>query len=96
MRSRVQGLLPRNVARRRFVDRRKERAMEEDRSERGRRAGFDPVSGKVHGSGSGAGGGNPGEDHDADPQAGGGADPVQSPEEAVEHDPAEPLEERHG
>ena len=71
--------------------------MEQDRSERGRRAGFDPVTGKVHGSGSGAGGGNPGEDHDADPQAGGGIDPVQAPppEEAAQHDSPEPVEGRH-
>lgn len=48
---------------------------DQDRSERGKPAGFDPVSGEVHGSGSGAGaGGNPAEDHDADPMAGGGGD----------------------
>jgi hypothetical protein len=94
----VEGWGVRNAARRRFVDRRKERAMEDERSERGRRAGFDPVTGKVHGSGSGAGGGNPGEDYDADAKAGAGADPVQTPppEEAALHDPAEPVEGRHG
>lgn len=43
--------------------------------ESGEPAGFDPVSGEVHGSGSGAGGGNPGEDHDSDPMAGSGAEP---------------------
>ena len=46
-----------------------------EETERGKRASYDPVSGEVHGSGSGAGGGgNPGEDHDADPMAGGGKD----------------------
>jgi len=71
--------------------------MDKDREERGRRAGFDPVSGAVHGSGSGAGGGNPGEDYDGDPQAGAGADPVQvGPEEEVEHDPPDPVEGRPG
>ncbi|HEV2748566.1 MAG TPA: hypothetical protein VGW34_14885 [Allosphingosinicella sp.] len=50
------------------------------RTERGKPASFDPVSGEVHGSGSGAGGGgNPGEDHDADPMAGAGADPAGGP-----------------
>ena len=48
---------------------------DQDKSERGKRASFDPSSGEVHGSGSSAGGGgNPGEDHDADPMAGGGGD----------------------
>ena len=72
--------------------------MEDDRSERGRPAGFDPVTGKVHGSGSGAGGGNPGEDYDADSKAGAGADPVQvaAPEESAQHDSPEPVEGRHG
>ncbi|QPQ54905.1 hypothetical protein IC614_11395 [Allosphingosinicella flava] len=42
--------------------------------ERGRRASFDPKTGRVAGSGSGAGGGNLGEDYDEDPQAGGGAE----------------------
>lgn len=39
---------------------------------RGRRARFDPKTGKVMGSGSGAGGNNPGEDFDDDAQGGGG------------------------
>ncbi len=50
------------------------RLSDQDRSERGKPASFDPVSGEVHGSGSGAGAGNPGEDHDADPMGGGGDD----------------------
>ena len=72
--------------------------MDRGDDERGRRAGFDPVSGAVHGSGSGAGGGNAGEDYDGDRQAGGGADPVQAPrpEEGAQHEPAEPFEDRHG
>lgn len=40
--------------------------------ENGRRAFFDPATGKAHGSGSGAGGGNPGEDFDSDSAAGSG------------------------
>lgn len=45
--------------------------------ERGRRGRFNPKSGEVHGSGSGAGGGgNPREDHDRDPMAGAGNDPL--------------------
>lgn len=64
-------------------------------SERGKRASFDPVTGEVHGSGSGAGGsGNPGEDHDQDPMAGGGAKPAAGPrsvEEAVNR-PIDPDE----
>jgi hypothetical protein len=45
--------------------------------EHGQRATFDPKSGEVHGSGSGAGGGgNPREDHDGDPMAGAGHEPV--------------------
>ena len=48
--------------------------------ERGKRAGFDPVSGEVHGSGSGAGANaNPGEDYEANPVAGDGADQVGGP-----------------
>jgi len=50
--------------------------------ESGKPAGFDPVSGEVRGSGSGAGGGNPGEDHDQDPMAGSGAEPVGGPRPA--------------
>ncbi len=46
---------------------------EEQESERGKRASFDPQTGEVHGSGSGAGGnGNPNEDFDSDPKGGGG------------------------
>ena len=45
--------------------------------ERGRPATYDPKSGEVHGSGSGAGGGgNKREDHDGDPMAGAGQEPV--------------------
>ena len=76
--------------------------MDKDCSERGDKAGFDPVTGEVRGSGSGAGGGNYGEDYDADRQAGAGADPVQaarsdeaSPEETTEHGPTDPDEGRH-
>ena len=51
------------------------------RSERGRRATFDPRSGEVHGSGSGSGGeGNPGEDYDK--EAGAGAEPMKGPRRA--------------
>lgn len=50
------------------------------KSERGKRASFDPVSGVVRGSGSGAGGnGNPDEDYDSDPMAGGGREPTGGP-----------------
>jgi hypothetical protein len=56
--------------------------------ERGERAGYDPKSGEVHGSGSGAGpGGNPAEDYDGDPMAGGSREPVgdaRSAEEATQ------------
>lgn len=53
---------------------------EDAQSDRGKRAGFDSVSGEVHGSGSGAGA-NSGsdEDHDDDPMAGGGSDAVGGP-----------------
>ncbi|MFN3944734.1 MAG: hypothetical protein ACK4K7_07380 [Allosphingosinicella sp.] len=48
--------------------------------ERGRPASFDRQTGEVHGSGSGAGGGgNPAEDHDKDPMAGAGKDPMGAP-----------------
>jgi hypothetical protein len=48
--------------------------------ERGKRASFDPKTGKVHGSGSGAGGGgNLREDYDSDPMAGAGAKPAGGP-----------------
>ncbi len=54
--------------------------MNQDHGERGKRASFDPATGEVQGSGSGAGGGgNPGEDHDSDPMAGGGAEPEHGP-----------------
>ena len=69
--------------------------MASDGSERGQKASFDPASGAVHGSGSGAGGeGNPGEDYDADPHAGGGADPVGGP--ASGHPLPASDEARHG
>lgn len=42
------------------------------RPDAGRRASFDPKTGKVHGGGAGAGGGNPGEDFDSDPMSGDG------------------------
>ncbi len=51
-------------------------------SERGRRAGFDPASGEVHGSGASAGGGAPGEDYDSDSMAGDGAEPEGGPRPA--------------
>ncbi len=52
-----------------------DRRTPEGGGERGKRAGFDPVSGEVVGSGSGAGGGgNRGEDYDSDPMAGSGDD----------------------
>lgn len=53
---------------------------EKESKERGQRAGFDPRSGEVHGSGSGAGGsGNPAEDYDRDSKAGSGMKPTASP-----------------
>ena len=53
------------------------RSGNEEDTERGQRASFDPRSGEVHGSGSGAGGGgNPKEDFDSDPMAGAGAEPA--------------------
>lgn len=65
----------------------KERESDRD-DERGKRAGFDPKSGEVHGSGSGAGGGgNPDEDYDDDPMAGAGTPAFGAPkpiDEAVE------------
>ncbi len=58
--------------------------MADTKSERGRPASFDPVSGEVHGSGSGAGGGgNPDEDYDRDPMAGAGAEPPHGPRSCV-------------
>ncbi len=73
--------------------------MEKERSERGKRATFDPVTGEVHGSGSGAGGaGNPDEDYDSDPMAGAGADPMGAPqpEEEAARGPIDPGEGQHG
>ncbi len=59
--------------------------MADDKSERGRPAGFDRRSGEVHGSGSGAGGGgNPAEDYDQDPMAGSGSEPPHGPRGAGE------------
>lgn len=55
--------------------------MQNDESERGKRAHIDR-DGTVHGSGSGAGGGNPGEDYDDDPIGGGGALPTDEKKEA--------------
>ena len=56
--------------------------MADEREERGRRAGFDPVTGEVHGAGAGAGGNNPAEDYDDDPISGGGREPVGGPRPA--------------
>ena len=59
--------------------------MADDKSDRGRPAGFDPASGEVHGSGSGAGGGgSPNEDYDQDPMAGSGSEPPRGPRSADE------------
>jgi hypothetical protein len=69
--------------------------MADDKSERGRPAGFDPRTGEVHGSGSGAGGGgNPAEDYDQDPMAGAGAEPPHGPRRAADADerPIDPDE----
>jgi hypothetical protein len=56
--------------------------------ERGQPASFDRQSGAVHGSGSGAGGGgNPAEDHDKDPIAGAGKDPMGAPRRAEDATP---------
>jgi hypothetical protein len=57
---------------------------QDEGSERGKPASFDPASGEVHGSGSGAGGGNHGEDYDSDPMAGGGDEPEGGPRPADE------------
>ena len=57
----------------------------DEKSERGKRATFDPRSGEVHGSGSGAGGGgNRDEDYDQDPMAGARDAPVGAPRPADE------------
>lgn len=59
--------------------------MIDQKSERGKRAGFDPRTGEVHGSGSGAGGGgNRQEDYDSDPMAGPDAEPPHGPRDADE------------
>ena len=57
-----------------------ERRSGAEESERGKPAGFDPVSGEVHGSGLGAGA-NAGsrEDYDDDPMSGGGDDQIGGP-----------------
>lgn len=48
--------------------------------QRGQRAGFDPRTGEVGGSGSNAGaGGTPGEDHDQDSAGGGTKPPLTAP-----------------
>jgi len=66
-----------------------------EQSERGKRAGFDPRSGEVHGSGSGTGA-NSGsdEDYDGEPMAGGGSDAVGGPraEDEAIHRPIDPDE----
>ena len=66
-------------------------------SDRGRRPRVDR-SGEVHGSGAGAGGGNPGEDHDGDPMAGSGADPLGGPKplEDAARSPVDKHQGRHG
>lgn len=58
----------------------RERPQETGKTERGKPASFDPVSGEVHGSGSGAGA-NAGEneDYDDDVISGGGSDQVGGP-----------------
>jgi hypothetical protein len=68
-----------NGSARRDVQPGEERAMADEKEERGRPAGFDPRSGEVHGSGAGAGGNNPAEDYDDDPISGGGREPVGGP-----------------
>ena len=51
--------------------------------ERGKRAGFDPASGEVHGAGAGAGANaNPGEDYANDSIAGDGDDQMGGPKPA--------------
>ena len=51
-----------------------------DENQRGERAGFDPETGSVFGSGSNAGaGGTPGEDYDSDTAGGGTKPPVSAP-----------------
>jgi hypothetical protein len=61
-----------------------EKRLGTDDTERGNRAGFDPVSGEVRGSGAGAGANaNPGEDYDDDTVAGGGDDQIGGPRPAA-------------
>ena len=51
-----------------------------EETQRGERAGFDPKTGSVFGSGANAGaGGTPGEDHDSDTAGGGTKPPVSAP-----------------
>lgn len=51
-----------------------------EETQRGERAGFDPETGSVFGSGSNAGaGGTPGEDYDSDTAGGGTKPPVSAP-----------------
>jgi hypothetical protein len=54
--------------------------MDKEGDERGRRAGFDPKTGEVHGSGANAGGGGTaGEDYDQDSAGGGTKAPTEAP-----------------
>lgn len=54
--------------------------LDRDADQRGARAGFDPHSGAVHGSGANAGGGGaPGEDYDQDTAGGGTKAPTSAP-----------------
>ena len=54
--------------------------LDKSDDQRGERAGFDPNSGSVFGSGSNAGaGGTPGEDYDSDTAGGGTKPPVSAP-----------------
>ena len=56
-----------------------DKGVEQD--QRGERAGFDPKSGSVFGSGANAGGGGtPGEDYDTDTAGGGTKPPVSAPD----------------
>ena len=53
----------------------------ESENQRGERAGFDPDTGSVFGSGANAGaGGTPGEDYDSDTAGGGTKPPVSAPQ----------------
>lgn len=67
-------------------------------SERGQPAGYDRRTGEVHGSGADAGGaGTLKEDYDADPMAGGGAEPEGGPRpiDEAEHGARDRLEGKH-